>query len=715
MPRSPLSKGNFAFRNKDYEAAIRHYTLALKKHPELARILQRNIELACRRGYSVKTSPYIMQPTNVDIVVPVHNALEDVKKCLDSLHSCTDEACVRVIVVNDGSDQVTTDWLREYCSERHTFQLIEHESNVGYTKAINTGLREAKAEYIITQNSDTIVTNGWLRGLVRCMQSDPKIGIVGPLSNAASWQSVPNLRDKSGSFAINVIPENLSIEDMAHAVVQASERHYPRLPFVNGFCFMIRRAVIDAIGYMDDENFPVGYGEENDFCIRAMNAGYELALADDVYVFHAKSKSFGHERRKALSVQGTLNLKRKHGEKKYDQYVNAIRYSKELDAIRARIVQALENRNTKIEVDIISMRILFLLPVKGGGGGAHSVVQEVSEMRRLGLHAQVGVKHEHLANFEKSYADIESASQIFIGFDDHSLIDISAGYDIVVGTIFTSMQLVKRIVEARPHIMPAYYVQDYEPNFFQKGSVKWQEARESYTLVRGAFLFAKTEWIIGEVKREHGVTVHKVKPSIDHQVYKPVCRSVGDRISISAMIRPQTPRRGAARTMRLLSRLHEQFGERLTIHIFGCENEHPDFQSLERSFPFVNHGSLKRPQVASLLAKSHLFIDLSDYQAFGRTALEAMACGCAAVVPSAGGACEYAINQKNSLVLDTLDEASCFSAIFKLLKQYENLELMCREGLITAAGYSVHSAAVSELVQLNAALNVWRRQAAHHT
>ena len=55
---------------------------------------------------------------------------------------------------------------------------------------------------------------------------------------------------------------------------------------------------------MDEENFPIGYGEENDYCIRAADAGFTLAIADDAYVFHAKSKSFGHSRRKELSKQG---------------------------------------------------------------------------------------------------------------------------------------------------------------------------------------------------------------------------------------------------------------------------------------------------------------------------------------------------------------------------------------------------------------------------
>jgi len=652
----------------------------------------------------------LRKDTSIDIVVPVFNALDDVKRCLVSLEEHTDGCRVHVFVINDASGEDTTQWLRNHCKDNPLFSLIEHPNNLGYTRAVNTGLKASDADFVITQNSDTIVSAGWLNGMVRCMESDPKIGIVGPLSNAASWQNVPNLRDESGSFAVNELPEGFNVQDMARMVARASKRTYPRLPFVNGFCFMIRRAVIDAIGYMDEENFPIGYGEENDFCIRAIDAGYQLVIADDVFVFHAKSKSFGHERRKVLSEQGTTNLKRKHTAEKYTSRLNAVKRTEELDAVRVRINKYIDEKASTFSVDLIQMRILFLLPVQGGSGGAHSVVQEVTEMRRLGIQAHIGMWHDQVAGFVKSYADISEAKNIFKGFDDLSLLDLADNYDVVVGTIYSSMTLVKNIVDSSPHILPAYYVQDYEPMFFEEGSTKFHEAHGSYTLVPGALLFAKTHWIINEVNRHHGVAVHKVQPSIDHNVYKPAQRQSNSRINVTAMIRPQTPRRGAERTMRLFKRLHQVFGDKLAISVFGCESNSDEFLKLESDFPFVNHGKLLRPQVAALLAESDLFIDLSDYQAFGRTALEAMACSCAAVVPSAGGADEYAVNYKNALIVDTRNEIECFDVISKLLAKPDELFRLKREGFATASRYSVHAAAVSEILAIEKALRNWRKE-----
>ena len=709
-----LSLGNKALKEKKYAHALKHYHAAMAKQPELASIFKSNIKLAEKKlgsGAGVKAdhlSEGVCTAT-IDIVVTIYNALEDVQSCLKSLASNTDGFKVKVIVVNDGSDKPTTNWLREFCSSDTLFQLIEHPVNRGYTCAVNTGLRSSSADFVITQNSDTIVTPGWLQGMVRCMNSDPNIGVVGPLSNAASWQNVPVLRDESGGFAVNSLPDGQTIESMGRLVASASSRKYPRLPFVNGFCFMIRRSVIEKVGYMDEENFPIGYGEENDFCIRVADAGFELAIADDVYVFHAKSKSFGHEKRTLLSQQGTDNLKRKHTPEKYTERVAIIKRTEALDAIRAQISAELKRQRGQNNVDLMTMKILFLLPVKGGGGGAHSVVQEVTEMRRLGINAKVGVKKKDIEIFFKAYEDIEGSRETFLSFDEHNLVDICEPYDIIVGTVYTSMRLVKQLTDVYPHILPAYYVQDYEPMFFSTGSPEWKEAKDSYTLVHGAFLFAKTQWIIQQVEREHGVKVHKVQPSIDHQVYKPVQRSVTKQIHLCAMIRPKTPRRGAERTMRLLAGLHKKLGNRIAIHLFGCESDDPEFQKLERGFPFTNHAKLLRPKVAALLAQSDLFIDLSDYQAFGRTALEAMACGCTAVVPAFGGAHEYATHKENALVLDTNDEMLCSDEIAALLENHDALQRMRRNGLLTASRYSVRSAAISEGVPLENALKTWRR------
>lgn len=365
-PKSHWAQGNEALRRRDYDEALQHYRKAKDITPELARFIDSNIQLVELRRGSHSTLPVAAIPSaqavSVDIIVPVFNALGDVKACLHSLVAHTDGFAIRVIVVNDASDTATTEWLRDFCRGQSRLKLIEHPENRGYTRAVNTGLRASNAELVVTQNSDTIVSAGWLKRMVACMYSSPHIGIVGPLSNAAMWQNVPFLRDADGKFAFNDLPAGLTVEAMAALVARCSQRAYPRAPFVNGFCFMIRRAVIDAIGHMDEESFPVGYGEEQDFCIRAIDAGFELAIADDAFVFHAKSKSFGQERRKLLSKKGTENLKHKHTRDKYMSYVEAANNSEALSAVRARVGAAVRKSSVRpVTSDGITQRIASLV------------------------------------------------------------------------------------------------------------------------------------------------------------------------------------------------------------------------------------------------------------------------------------------------------------------------------------------------------------------
>lgn len=740
---SLLKQGNLAFKNKDYKTAVELYNQALRTVPSLDSVIRFNLNYAQSKleSKSIETlpgaplnthtprpvevqqaeievyyypkehvaAPYMMnyQLFTIDIVIPVYNAFEDVKRCLESLEKQTDGFRVTTYIVNDASEAETTNFLREFCKGKPSFVLIEHEKNMMYSKTVNDGLRSSTADYVITLNSDTIVTKGWLQGLVRCMQTDEKIGVVGPLSNAASWQNVPKLLDEDNQFAVNEIPEGLSEDDMAELVSNASHHVYPRVPFVNGFCFMIARKVIEKVGYLDEETFPTGYGEENDYCLRVADAGFTLAIADDSYVFHAKSKSFGHEKRKEYSKNGSAALKAKHGKEKVNTLGGQIREMKVFDEIRARVQQSLDTNNEdKPFIDPLNQRVLFLLPVSGGGGGVHSIVQETMAMRRLGINAQIAVPKKHRYKFLKVYEDIDACEDLFLGFDNNNideLIDISRKFDVIIGTIYTSMKMVKAVKEKNSGIISAYYIQDYEPLFSEPGTDSWQEAYDSYTLVPGTILFAKTRWICDKVFDVHGVKVHKVSPSIDHDVYKPdpkAKQKAGfvDKIVISAMIRHKTPRRGADRTMRLLKKVHDVFGNKIQIELFGCEAADPLFAELETNFEYTLHGVLTRNGVAEILKKSDLFMDLSDYQAFGRTGLESMACGTTLLSTKFGGVYEYVVDDENAILVDPFNEQEVFNKLSAYLEKPDLIKTFKVKSLLTASYFSLHRAGISELV-----------------
>ncbi|MFM8444266.1 MAG: glycosyltransferase, partial [Methylococcus sp.] len=255
-------------------------------------------------------APLSSEP-RVEIIIPVYNALQETLDCLHSIRGNT-TVPYALTVIDDASEPEVTQALRAYQQRNPGLTLLHNETNLGYTRTANLGFAHARAEWVVLLNSDTIVTPGWLEGLLECAESDPDIKFVGPLSNAATWQSVPAVFDVMGKFKVNCLPSGYTAADMARLVEAFSRRAYPRVKLLNGFCTLIHRQTVMELGLLDEMAFPQGYGEENDLCLRAAEAGYQLAIADHVYVYHAKSASFGPVRRNTLSKAGSDALRRKH-------------------------------------------------------------------------------------------------------------------------------------------------------------------------------------------------------------------------------------------------------------------------------------------------------------------------------------------------------------------------------------------------------------------
>lgn len=285
------------------------------------------IFLSNKKSYAaVKTDRVASQKnTSVDVVVCVHNALEEVKRCLDSIARHRGNEKQKLIIVDDGSDKETAALLKSFVNQKKWASLVRHEKALGYTRAASAGMKASSAELVILLNSDTIVTDGWAEKMADALAQTPSAGIVGPLSNAASVQSIPDFRSSSDQTAINDLPKGYSIDDMNDFCEEHSPANIlPRVPLVHGFCFGIKREVIEKIGVFDEKKFPDGYGEENDYCFRAANAGFGLVVATHTYVFHSKSKSFNNTRRVRLMEQGSKTLRQIYGERRVDDAVKSM-------------------------------------------------------------------------------------------------------------------------------------------------------------------------------------------------------------------------------------------------------------------------------------------------------------------------------------------------------------------------------------------------------
>ena len=276
-------------------------------------------------------------PAKIEVAVCVHNALPHVQACLSSVQSGND---CRVLLSDDGSDRPTAQWLSAW-AEQQDATLLRSNKALGYTKAANAALRASRADIVVLLNSDAVVPRGWLDRLVEVFQSDAHVGLVGPLSNAASWQSVPvrfggATQWNDGGW---MLAQDLGRVD--GLVQEFSDRDFPQVPLLNGFCLAISRAVIDQVGLLDEASFPRGYGEENDYCLRVAQSGFQARIADHLFVYHAKSRSYGMRRRAWLRWRAGRALNRKHGADVVLRSTQTLKNDPILSAMRASMGQAL--------------------------------------------------------------------------------------------------------------------------------------------------------------------------------------------------------------------------------------------------------------------------------------------------------------------------------------------------------------------------------------
>lgn len=226
-----------------------------------------------------------LEEPRASVVVLTYNNLAFTEACLFSLEAYSDYGNLEVIVVDNASSDGSREWLQAWADEPsaagHTRRLILNDDNLGFSGGNNVGLRAATGEFLVLLNNDTYVTPGWLRGLCNHLRAEPGLGLVGPVTNNIG----------------NEAKLDINYTDMT-AMIREAGKHTRRHPGMRRalrtaafFCVAMRRDVYERVGDMD-EDFGVGFFEDDDYCRRVEQAGLAIACAEDVFVHHHLSASF---------------------------------------------------------------------------------------------------------------------------------------------------------------------------------------------------------------------------------------------------------------------------------------------------------------------------------------------------------------------------------------------------------------------------------------
>lgn len=238
--------------------------------------------------YLPSSRPPLAAPASVaaDIIIPVYRGLAFTRTCLESVLADTDRPTGRIIVIDDRSPEPKLSAWLDRLAKSNAITLLRNKKNLGFVASVNLAMRRAGDRDVAVLNSDTEVPAGWLRRLQAQAYAAPKIASVSPLSNNATICSYLG-------YAGGSIPSGMSLAGIDAACRSVNAGRYAATPTTVGFCMYIRRAALDEAGLFDAKTFGKGYGEENDFCLRAAALGWRHHIACDTFVRHEGGGSFG--------------------------------------------------------------------------------------------------------------------------------------------------------------------------------------------------------------------------------------------------------------------------------------------------------------------------------------------------------------------------------------------------------------------------------------
>jgi GT2 family glycosyltransferase/glycosyltransferase involved in cell wall biosynthesis len=633
----------------------------------------------------------------VDIVVPVYNAADELSRCVESVleHSTGDW---RLVLIDDGSPDPAVRSLFGRLEARKLPRLVlaSNRRNLGFTLTANRGMREARPDAdVVLLNSDTVVTRGWLAALSRCAASAADVGTITPFSNNAEICSLPRF------CANNLWPAGEDPASLVEALERSAVPVYPELPTGVGFCLYIRHALIDAIGVFDPA-FGLGYGEENDYCMRAVAAGFRNLLCEDAFVLHLGGSSFG-DKRADLAARNTALLLERHAgyEALVRDYIAAdpvkplrelaLAQHRALNRDRPGVLHVVHGHGGGTEYHVRALIAALSVPFR------HYLLIAVNDQWQLeehsegetlsfdfrrgpseawpdflgGLAARFGIDLVHLHNISGCREGLMAALEglaLPYGYTVHDL-------NFACPTItFTDPR--DRYCGAVTDLATCGACLEAQSEYAGVDIAVWRE-RHRALLARAAFVIAPSQWAASTLRRYFADPAVAIIP---HGSAKGMPRDDGvrsrlelpeDDVPTVAVIGAIGPDKGARRIERLVE-LTRARGLRLRWVVVGyLDRGREQWQSEDAVF--TQHGPFDSREITELLG--HYRVRLVAYpsagpETFSFTLSEAWAAGLPAVVPPIGALAERVAATGGGWVLsesEWQDEARMLDRIAALL------------------------------------------------
>ncbi|MFK4136210.1 glycosyltransferase [Pseudomonas luteola] len=317
------------------------------------------------KRFPFKKSDHSNSGENVAVIVPVYDGYIETAECLDSIFKSINTANFDLIIVNDASPNADINeylaWLRQ--TSRYNFKYFRKIKNGGFSEAVNIGFVAAGERDVVIVNADAVVQDNWLDKLIRCADQDERIATVTPFTNNGEVATFPYI---CKSLKVSTIDLAKKINSVAEKV---NSGKIIDLPVAIGFCMYIRRSCLEDIGYFDAQKWGRGYGEETEFCIKALSHGWRHVLAADSFAIHRGGVSFGNEKLERIINNSKIISK---DYPFYDSFIQ--RYIKEDPASKLRRRISLNIIKEDLNKDVV------LFVSHGFGGGTKKYVDDLSKL-----------------------------------------------------------------------------------------------------------------------------------------------------------------------------------------------------------------------------------------------------------------------------------------------------------------------------------------------
>jgi GT2 family glycosyltransferase/glycosyltransferase involved in cell wall biosynthesis len=612
-------------------------------------------------------------PGRVDVVIPVKGSIQWVSQCLSQLFACSSgDELAGVFLVDDGSSADELHQLALLAEQYETVSIIENVAPRGFAGACNAGASVSTAPLILFLNSDCLVTTSTISSMVRACDEDESVGLVTALSNNAGTLSV-------------TIPPGFSFIDVSKALAALRIGGPDGERFVNactvvGHCLLATRSCFRAVGGFD-LNWGLGYGEESDLQMRAMQLGYRGVVPLDTFVYHFGGGTFRYEDSRAeLQTENHARFLALWG----DQYRTLLSESALADPV-SFATKKLEFEASRVQ----RPDVLFVLPgIRHAVGGVMAVLDLCNHLITHGMNAKALIlgefNREALRNYPEAlyFAPLHAASE-------RDLFSMGPALQpkVVVSTLFTTAQPARGFA-ALCGARFVSFVQGYE--FYFDNGAHYGKVKESYSI--SDISLTTSQWLADGICRHNPKSnCYLIPLGIDpwtNFAAKEALRS-REKIRVGIVLR-HSPDKGQWLLRELTARMTSLLPF-VSLSLFASQADLDGLDLAWSESPDTLHIILPidRYRMGQFLRQCDILVDASLHEGFGLIPLEAMGSGCVVIASDSGGIRQFLEDGVNGLIVESTTSPDAYLAkVEALIRDRDLLARLRAEALETSRSMS---------------------------